>query len=108
MEIFENGPQVARDTPPFGTFYSILLKYGSDKPPFLGARMEEAWRHSVAVALSEKGATREGYRFNSLCPAPLNTPLLQDWLGDDIPRCMRRTSSAARTNGRGSADATSR
>lgn len=33
---------------------------------------------------------REGYRFNSLCPAPLNTPLLQDWLGDDIPKRMRR------------------
>ncbi|OAX80782.1 hypothetical protein ACJ72_04877 [Emergomyces africanus] len=33
---------------------------------------------------------REGYRFNSLCPAPLNTPLLQDWLGDDIPKRLRR------------------
>ncbi|KAI1186145.1 hypothetical protein F5B17DRAFT_441307 [Nemania serpens] len=33
---------------------------------------------------------REGYRFNSLCPAPLNTPLLQDWLGEDIPKRMRR------------------
>lgn len=33
---------------------------------------------------------REGYRFNSLCPAPLNTPLLQDWLGDDVPKRHRR------------------
>ncbi|KAJ2903272.1 putative short-chain dehydrogenase reductase family protein [Zalerion maritima] len=33
---------------------------------------------------------REGFRFNSLCPAPLNTPLLQDWLGDDQPKRMRR------------------
>ncbi|KAI1162947.1 hypothetical protein F5B18DRAFT_622119 [Nemania serpens] len=33
---------------------------------------------------------REGYRFNSLCPAPLNTPLLQDWLGDDVPKRLRR------------------
>lgn len=33
---------------------------------------------------------REGYRFNSLCPAPLNTPLLQDWLGDDKPKRARR------------------
>ncbi|KAK2747161.1 hypothetical protein FQN57_002418 [Myotisia sp. PD_48] len=33
---------------------------------------------------------REGYRFNSLCPAPLNTPLLQDWLGDDKPKRLRR------------------
>ncbi|KAI1380063.1 NAD(P)-binding protein [Hypoxylon crocopeplum] len=33
---------------------------------------------------------REGFRFNSLCPSPLNTPLLQDWLGDDVPKRMRR------------------
>ncbi|KAK2592673.1 hypothetical protein QQS21_009640 [Conoideocrella luteorostrata] len=34
---------------------------------------------------------REGFRFNSLCPAPLNTPLLQDWLGDDQAKRHRRT-----------------
>jgi NAD(P)-dependent dehydrogenase (short-subunit alcohol dehydrogenase family) len=33
---------------------------------------------------------REGFRFNSLCPAPLNTPLLQDWLGDDQAKRFRR------------------
>ncbi|KAF4551813.1 Enoyl-(Acyl carrier protein) reductase-like protein 19 [Elsinoe fawcettii] len=33
---------------------------------------------------------REGFRFNSLCPAPLNTPLLQDWLGDDKAKRQRR------------------
>jgi len=33
---------------------------------------------------------REGFRFNSLCPGPLNTPLLQDWLGDDVPKRHRR------------------
>ncbi|KAK0772417.1 hypothetical protein LTS16_014923 [Friedmanniomyces endolithicus] len=33
---------------------------------------------------------REGYRFNALCPAPLNTPLLQDWLGDDAEKRHRR------------------
>ena len=33
---------------------------------------------------------RIGYRFNSLCPAPLNTPLLQDWLGDDKEKRQRR------------------
>ncbi|KAB5528833.1 short-chain dehydrogenase/reductase family protein [Coniochaeta sp. 2T2.1] len=33
---------------------------------------------------------REGFRFNSLCPAPLNTPLLQDWLGDDQAKRLRR------------------
>lgn len=33
---------------------------------------------------------RDGYRFNALCPAPLNTPLLQDWLGDDQAKRFRR------------------
>ena len=33
---------------------------------------------------------REGFRFNALCPAPLNTPLLQDWLGDDAAKRHRR------------------
>ncbi|KAL8826777.1 MAG: hypothetical protein Q9170_007272 [Blastenia crenularia] len=33
---------------------------------------------------------RENIRFNSLCPAPLNTPLLQDWLGDDAAKRHRR------------------
>jgi NAD(P)-dependent dehydrogenase (short-subunit alcohol dehydrogenase family) len=33
---------------------------------------------------------RDGYRFNALCPAPLNTPLLQDWLGDDKEKRYRR------------------
>jgi len=33
---------------------------------------------------------RDGYRFNALCPAPLNTPLLQEWLGDDKPKRLRR------------------
>ncbi|KAK0749044.1 putative short-chain dehydrogenase/reductase family protein [Schizothecium vesticola] len=33
---------------------------------------------------------REGFRFNNLCPAPLNTPLLQDWLGDDHAKRQRR------------------
>ncbi|RMZ86052.1 hypothetical protein DV737_g141, partial [Chaetothyriales sp. CBS 132003] len=33
---------------------------------------------------------RENIRFNSLCPGPLNTPLLQDWLGDDVHKRNRR------------------
>ncbi|CAZ80524.1 unnamed protein product [Tuber melanosporum] len=33
---------------------------------------------------------REGFRFNSLCPAPLNTPLLQDFLGADQAKRARR------------------
>jgi hypothetical protein len=35
-------------------------------------------------------ADRLHARFNSLCPAPLNTPLLQDWLGDDQVKRHRR------------------
>ncbi|KAI9656677.1 MAG: hypothetical protein M1831_004587 [Alyxoria varia] len=33
---------------------------------------------------------RDGFRFNALCPAPLNTPLLQDWLGTDAAKRHRR------------------
>lgn len=33
---------------------------------------------------------RENIRFNSLCPGPLNTPLLQNWLGDDLQKRFRR------------------
>ena len=33
---------------------------------------------------------REGFRFNALCPAPLNTKLLQDWLGEDKEKRARR------------------
>ncbi|KAI4230751.1 MAG: hypothetical protein L6R40_007954 [Gallowayella cf. fulva] len=33
---------------------------------------------------------REDIRFNALCPAPLNTPLLQSWLGSDAAKRHRR------------------
>ncbi|KAK3372268.1 short-chain dehydrogenase [Podospora didyma] len=33
---------------------------------------------------------REGFRFNNLCPAPLNTALLQNWLGEDKEKRARR------------------
>ncbi|CAI7664596.1 unnamed protein product [Penicillium bialowiezense] len=33
---------------------------------------------------------REGFRFNALCPGPLNTPMLQDFLGDDVEKRFRR------------------
>ncbi|OHW97894.1 short-chain dehydrogenase [Colletotrichum incanum] len=33
---------------------------------------------------------REGIRFNALCPGPLNTPLMQDYLGKDVERRARR------------------
>uniref|UniRef100_L2FWF4 Short-chain dehydrogenase reductase family protein n=1 Tax=Colletotrichum fructicola (strain Nara gc5) TaxID=1213859 RepID=L2FWF4_COLFN len=55
------------------------LAYTASKGAVLALTRELAMVHA-----------REGYRFNSLCPAPLNTPLLQDWLGDDIPKRMRR------------------
>jgi NAD(P)-dependent dehydrogenase (short-subunit alcohol dehydrogenase family) len=35
-------------------------------------------------------ANKAIHSFNSLCPAPLNTPLLQDWLGDDQAKRHRR------------------
>ncbi|KAK1573354.1 short chain dehydrogenase [Colletotrichum navitas] len=55
------------------------LAYTASKGAVLALTRELAMVHA-----------REGYRFNSLCPAPLNTPLLQDWLGDDIPKRLRR------------------
>ncbi|KAK2051458.1 putative short-chain dehydrogenase/reductase family protein [Colletotrichum caudatum] len=33
---------------------------------------------------------REGIRFNALCPGPLNTPLMQDYLGTNAERRARR------------------
>ena len=33
---------------------------------------------------------RDGYRFNSLCPGPLDTPLLHEWIGDDMAKRWRR------------------
>ncbi|KAK2006391.1 short chain dehydrogenase reductase [Colletotrichum eremochloae] len=33
---------------------------------------------------------REGFRFNALCPGPLNTPLMQDYLGTNVERRARR------------------
>jgi NAD(P)-dependent dehydrogenase (short-subunit alcohol dehydrogenase family) len=33
---------------------------------------------------------KENIRFNALCPGPLNTPLLQEWLGDDHAKRQRR------------------
>lgn len=55
------------------------LAYTASKGAVLALTRELAMVHA-----------REGFRFNSLCPAPLNTPLLQDWLGDDQPKRLRR------------------
>ncbi|GFP59034.1 hypothetical protein ACSS6W_011033 [Trichoderma asperelloides] len=55
------------------------LAYTASKGAVLALTRELAMVHA-----------REGFRFNSLCPAPLNTPLLQDWLGDDKPKRQRR------------------
>ncbi|KAF2464917.1 NAD(P)-binding protein [Lindgomyces ingoldianus] len=55
------------------------LAYTASKGAVLAMTRELAMRHA-----------REGFRFNALCPAPLNTPLLQDWLGDDQAKRHRR------------------
>lgn len=55
------------------------LAYTASKGAVLALTRELAMVHA-----------REGFRFNNLCPAPLNTPLLQDWLGDDVPKRQRR------------------
>lgn len=55
------------------------LAYTASKGAVLAMTRELAMVHA-----------RDGYRFNSLCPAPLNTPLLQDWLGDDKEKRQRR------------------
>jgi NAD(P)-dependent dehydrogenase (short-subunit alcohol dehydrogenase family) len=55
------------------------LAYTASKGAVLGMTRELAIVHA-----------KEGYRFNALCPAPLNTALLQDWLGDDAAKRHRR------------------
>ena len=55
------------------------LAYTTSKGAVLAMTRELAMVHA-----------REGFRFNNLCPAPLNTPLLQDWLGDDKEKRQRR------------------
>lgn len=55
------------------------LAYTASKGAVLALTRELAMVHA-----------REGFRFNSLCPAPLNTPLLQDWLGEDKEKRFRR------------------
>ena len=55
------------------------LAYTASKGAVLALTRELAMVHA-----------RESIRFNALCPAPLNTPLLQDWLGDDQEKRHRR------------------
>ncbi|KAK6537034.1 hypothetical protein TWF281_001236 [Arthrobotrys megalospora] len=55
------------------------LAYTASKGAVLAMTRELAMVHA-----------REGFRFNSLCPGPLNTPLLQEWLGDDVEKRFRR------------------
>lgn len=55
------------------------LAYTASKGAVLAMTRELAMVHA-----------RENIRFNSLCPGPLNTPLLQDWLGDDHVKRHRR------------------
>lgn len=55
------------------------LAYTASKGAVLAMTRELAMVHA-----------REGFRFNNLCPGPLNTPLLQEWLGDDKAKRARR------------------
>ena len=55
------------------------LAYTASKGAVLAMTRELAMVHA-----------KENFRFNSLCPGPLNTPLLQDWLGDDQAKRHRR------------------
>ncbi|KAI9805026.1 MAG: hypothetical protein M1833_006330 [Piccolia ochrophora] len=67
---------------------SVVALVGSATPQLAYTASKGA-----VIALTRELAivhAREGYRFNSLCPAPLNTPLLQDWLGDDPEKRHRR------------------
>ncbi|KLU90553.1 3-oxoacyl-[acyl-carrier-protein] reductase, variant [Magnaporthiopsis poae ATCC 64411] len=63
----------------------------------VGGPPDPKWAYTASkvavLALTRELAivhAREGFRFNNLCPAPLNTPLLQDWLGDDKAKRQRR------------------
>ncbi|TPX17594.1 uncharacterized protein E0L32_012104 [Thyridium curvatum] len=67
---------------------SVVALVGSATPQLAYTASKGA-----VLALSRELAivhAREGFRVNSLCPAPLNTPLLQDWLGDDAAKRHRR------------------
>jgi len=55
------------------------LAYTASKGAVLAMTRELAMVHA-----------RDNIRFNALCPAPLNTPLLQEWLGDDAEKRRRR------------------
>lgn len=91
----------------FGSKHAVLSfrKHGKKKASVINTASVVAIMGSATPQLAytaSKGAVlaltrelamvhaREGFRFNSLCPAPLNTPLLQDWLGDDAAKRNRR------------------
>ncbi|KAF2872894.1 short-chain dehydrogenase-like protein [Massariosphaeria phaeospora] len=91
----------------FGSKYAVLSfrKHGKKRASVINTASVVALVGSATPQLAytaSKGAVmaitrelaichaREGFRFNSLCPAPLNTPLLQDWLGDDVVKRQRR------------------
>ncbi|KAL8704133.1 MAG: hypothetical protein Q9201_002717 [Fulgogasparrea decipioides] len=62
----------------------------------MGINVKGVWwgcNKGAVLALTRELAivhARENIRFNSLCPAPLNTPLLQSFLGTDAPKRHRR------------------
>ncbi|KAF2098287.1 NAD(P)-binding protein [Rhizodiscina lignyota] len=91
----------------FGSKHAVqsLRKHGKKKGSIINVASVVALVGSATPQLAytaSKGAVlamtrelaivhaREGFRFNALCPAPLNTPLLQDFLGDDKAKRHRR------------------
>ena len=91
----------------FGSKHAVLSmrRHGKKKGSIINVASVVALMGSATAQLAytaSKGAVlamtrelsmvhaREGFRFNALCPAPLNTPLLQDWLGDDQAKRHRR------------------
>ncbi|RFU28576.1 hypothetical protein B7463_g7750, partial [Scytalidium lignicola] len=74
----------------FGSKYAVLSMRKNKKTQ--GSVINTA--KGAILAMTRELAmvhAREGIRFNSLCPGPLNTPLQQDWLGDDEQKRARRT-----------------
>ncbi|RSL42044.1 hypothetical protein CEP54_015622 [Fusarium duplospermum] len=65
------------------------LAYATSKSAVLDLTRELAISHA-REGRSCKTQHTIAYRFNSLCPALLNTPMLQEWLGPEQPKWYRQ------------------
>ncbi|KAF3810933.1 putative oxidoreductase YxbG [Colletotrichum gloeosporioides] len=74
----------------YGSKHAVrsLRKHGKKK----GSIINTASMGAVMAFTREMAIVhaREGFRFNTICPAPLNTPMLQDFLGNDEDQRFRR------------------